>query len=355
MKKLIKYTCLILTLLIFLTACSNKINLPVFSIEMPLEMEGYREEELRDCKYLVPQDWEMTSDYKIPFSASYELESGSRVFVYLSETHQNSDEWSWEEFKKAYKDEDVLLFGDSHEYKLYSFLENEKGYEGIVYTRSYNFSPEAVEETVYILNIDDFAIAHIELSIPVSNEKKYAREVLNIARTLDCSGLCEKLRSEHISISNYVESLEIKKDDTSVQMTDISQVVEMNLAAADAAHMLNLDYRIVRDGEHYFYKDNSCDEKQGMLCCNDRQKAQINNWDFFPGETEIAIYGVVKGMDKEELDSLMVEHDFSPTDYFGGEDAGHFYYSTDKDQLVIGARIENNIVKQVSIFSAVDY
>ena len=60
-------------------------------------------------------------------------------------------------------------------------------------------------------------------------------------------------------------------------------------------------------------------------------------------------------MDKEDLASLMTEHNFSPTDYFGGEDEGNFYYSTDKDQLVIGARIENNIVKQVSIFSAVDY
>ena len=108
----------------------------------------------------------------------------------------------------------------------------------------------------------------------------------------------------------------------------------MDLPVADAAHALGLDYEYIDDGEHHFYKDSACDEQQGILWCYDFQKEQINNWKYTPGDTRIAIYGAVVGMDKEDFISKMNEQHFSATDYFGDEE-GHFYYSTCIGQLVI--------------------
>ena len=146
-----------------------------------------------------------------------------------------------------------------------------------------------------------------------------------------------------------------KEENNPIRIIDIKQVVEMNLVAADAAHILGLDHEFIDDGTHYFYKDSICDKNEGMLWCYGFQYDQNNNWKYTPGETEITIYGVRKGMDKETLISIMKDQNFSATDYFGGEDEGHFYFDINKDQLVIGGRLENDVVTGVSIFSGKDY
>ena len=159
----------------------------------------------------------------------------------------------------------------------------------------------------------------------------------------------EEISSED---STYSENIPSTQTDG---ITDISQVAEMNLPAAEAAHILGLDYEFIDDGAHYFYKDSSCNEQQGVLWCYDFQAEQNNNWKYDPGDTGIAIYRVVIGMEKEDLLSIMGDQGFSATDYFGGEEEGHFYYITNKDQLVIGGKIEGDVVTSIRIFSAVDY
>lgn len=222
--------------------------------------------------------------------------------------------------------------------------------EGSVWVLSdsiYGFEDDGSE---YILYTPEAPVAELD--------KKFMSwassiDLSKITDTLNYYGIYDASGSGHYGF--FENNDEVRENDEDIsQITDISQVVEMNLSATDAAHTLGLDYEYIDDGVHYFYKDSTCDEQQGMLWCYDSQKEQINNWKYTPGDTRTAIYGTVIGMDKDDFVFKMNEQGFSATDYFGDEE-GHLYYSTDIDQLVIAGDIENDVVTYIAIFSAVDY
>ena len=222
--------------------------------------------------------------------------------------------------------------------------------EGSVWVLSdsiYGFEDDGSE---YILYTPEAPVAELD--------KKFMSwassiDLSKITDTLNYYGIYDASGSGHYGFFEYKGEGREDDEDTS-QITDISQVVEMNLSATDAAHTLGLDYEYIDDGVHHFYKNSSCDDQQGELWCYDFQKEQANNWKYSPGDTRIAIYGAVSGMSKEDFISKMNEQGFSATDYFGDEE-DHFYYSTGIEQLVISGDFENDIVADVGIFSAVDY
>ena len=222
-----------------------------------------------------------------------------------------------------------------------------EGHKWVLSDSIYGFDDEGSE---YILYTPEAPVAELDkefMSWTSSIDKTKITDKLNYYGIYDASG------SGHYGFFEYKGEGREDDEDTS-QITDISQVVEMELPAADAAHALGLDYEYIDDGVHHFYKNSSCDDQQGELWCYDFQKEQANNWKYSPGDTRIAIYGAVIGMSKEDFISKMNEQGFSATDYFGDEE-DHFYYSTGIDQLVISGDFENDIVADVGIFSAVDY
>ena len=142
-----------------------------------------------------------------------------------------------------------------------------------------------------------------------------------------------------------------------VQITDISQVIEMNLKAADAAKELGLNYEYVsEDDAHYFYTDKECDGNQGVLWCDDYQCDEENNWTYAPGETNVTVYGVKRGMTREEVSSLLSDQIWEDvTDYFGIADAGDFYYRHGENDFIVNGLIYEGCVENVNVFSGKDY
>lgn len=149
---------------------------------------------------------------------------------------------------------------------------------------------------------------------------------------------------------------EAENDGVDPAITDISQVIDMNLTAAEAAHELGLNYEVEDDSEYYFYADSSCDESQGMLWCYGYQYDQNNNWKYQPGDSGISVYGLKNEMSEEELSSIVNKtHFIDVADYFGGDENDKFYYDTNQNEFVIAGKVQNGAVTDLTVFSAIDY
>ena len=149
---------------------------------------------------------------------------------------------------------------------------------------------------------------------------------------------------------------EAENDGVDPAITDISQVIDMNLTAAEAAHELGLNYEVEDDSEYYFYADSSCDESQGMLWCYGYQYDQNNNWKYHPGDSGISVYGLKNEMSEEELSSIVNKtHFIDVADYFGGDENDKFYYDTNQNEFVIAGKVQNGAVTDLTVFNAIDY
>lgn len=137
---------------------------------------------------------------------------------------------------------------------------------------------------------------------------------------------------------------------------DLSEVVDMNLTAADAAKKLGLIFETVDDDTHYFYQNEACDSTQGILWCEGEQYEDPNNWSYSPEDADVTVFGIRKGMTEEEVAAAMSDPVWADvTNYFGMAEEGDFYYENSENEFIVSGLFFEGTVDNVSAFCGKDF